>query len=91
MARATNRRQLVYASAAADLDAELIRIAALSIDELREVWRNIRKQDPPASLSKDLIARALAHRIQEERLGALSPSFANCWGRHSRRASLPGM
>ena len=54
---------------AADLNLELGRIAAMTIDELRELWRERRGQNPPEALSKDLIARALAHWRQEELLG----------------------
>src|SRR5271170_2366356 len=53
----------------ADLSAELECIAAMTIDELRELWRERRGQNPPEALSKDLIARALAHWRQEELLG----------------------
>ena len=53
----------------ADLNAELERTAAMTIDELRELWRQRRGQNPPEALSKDLIARALAHWRQEELLG----------------------
>src|SRR5271170_1152589 len=55
---------------AVDPNAELERIAAMTIDELRELWRQRRGRSPPEALSKDLIARALAHWRQEEQLGA---------------------
>jgi hypothetical protein len=44
----------------ADLGAELERIAAMTIDELRTLWRARSGQGPPESFSKDLVARALA-------------------------------
>ena len=44
--------------AVADLDAELGRIAAMTIDELRSLWRETRGREPPEALTKDLIARA---------------------------------
>jgi hypothetical protein len=52
-----------------DLDAELEGIGAMTIDELRELWRQRRGRNPPVALSKELIARALAHWRQEELLG----------------------
>ena len=45
----------------------------MSIDELREAWRLKSKDVPPPALSKDLLARLLAHRLQEEVLGGLEP------------------
>jgi hypothetical protein len=56
---------------AADLDAELERIATMTIDELRRLWRERSGQGPPECFSKDLIARALAYRLQEDHLGGL--------------------
>jgi hypothetical protein len=56
----------------ADLDAELDRISKLGVEELRALWRERRGQAPPEALSKDLIARVLAHWVQEERLGGLA-------------------
>jgi hypothetical protein len=43
----------------------------MSIDELRALWRDRKGQGPPKCFSKDLIARALAHRAQEEHVGGL--------------------
>jgi Protein of unknown function (DUF2924) len=75
MARSTARRQPAFPQAVAvlvDLDAELERIAKLGVEGLRALWRERRGQEPPEALSKDLIARALAHWLQEERLGGLA-------------------
>ncbi|HLW92528.1 MAG TPA: DUF2924 domain-containing protein [Roseiarcus sp.] len=55
----------------ADLGAELERIATMTIDELRTLWRARSGQGPPESFSKDLVARALAYRVQEQHLGGL--------------------
>lgn len=59
--------------AAADLDAELARLATLGVEALRALWREQKGQDPPKTASRDLMARALAHWLQEERLGGLRP------------------
>ena len=66
-------RQRASKVTASDLDAALARIAEMSIDELRETWRLRAKDTPPPALSKDLLARLLAHRLQEEVLGGLGP------------------
>jgi hypothetical protein len=65
-------RQAVATPAAAPLDAELDRIHALSLDELRALWRGLTRQNPPKALSRDLMARMLAYRIQEQTIGKLS-------------------
>lgn len=57
--------------AAWDLDAELARIATLTIDQLRDEWREFLGVDPPPALTKDLIARVLSYRLQEKVLGGL--------------------
>jgi len=58
---------------AADLEAELARIAAMKLAELRDLWQRRRGGDPPVALSRDMLARALGYWLQEERLGGLDP------------------
>jgi hypothetical protein len=48
------------------------RIGAMSIGELRGLWKESSGSEPPASFSKDLLARALAYRLQEQAYGGLS-------------------
>jgi hypothetical protein len=56
----------VWSSPAAltDFDAELARLATLNVAELRALWRDRTGRRPPEALSKDLLARALAHGLQ---------------------------
>ena len=75
--------------AATDLDAELGRIAAMTIDELRDFWRETRGREPPEALTKDLIARALAHFLQEERFGWLKPQLRKLLASFSGKGKLP--
>ena len=70
-ARRSGRRPLSR-SAVENLDAELDRIAALTIDRLRALWRETMGRPATDALWKHLIARALAHGLQEERLGGLN-------------------
>jgi hypothetical protein len=46
-------------------------LPALSPDELRNEWRRLYRNQPPR-LSRDLLVRAIAYRIQELRYGGLS-------------------
>ncbi len=59
------------AADAVDLNADLAGLARMSIDELRSRWRVQTGKPAPAGFSKDLIARALAYRLQEKHLGGL--------------------
>ena len=65
------------ASALAEsLDAELARIGEMNTEQLRGCWRETFASDPPAAFSKDLMARAICYRLQEEAFGGLSASTA---------------
>jgi hypothetical protein len=56
---------------AATLEAELERIAALGLDDLRSLWLRIAQNSAPRAFSRDLLARMIAYRVQEQRLGKL--------------------
>jgi Protein of unknown function (DUF2924) len=71
-ARRSDRRP-TSRSAGENLDAELDRIAALTIDRLRALWRETMRRPALDALSKDLLARALAYRLQEQSLNGLDP------------------
>jgi hypothetical protein len=64
-------QQPVATSAAQMLEAELDRIAALGLDEVRALWREMTQQNAPKALSRHLLARMIAYRVQEQRLGKL--------------------
>ena len=42
--------------------------------DLKERWRALYCTEPPRRISRDLLIRALAYRIQEQALGGLKPS-----------------
>jgi Protein of unknown function (DUF2924) len=42
--------------------------------DLKERWRVLYRTEPPRRISRDLLMRALAYRIQERALGGLRPS-----------------
>jgi hypothetical protein len=64
MNKALSRRE-AETLAAETLETELARIAALSLDDLRALWLKMTGQGVPRALSRDLLARMIAHRIQE--------------------------
>ena len=51
----------------------LARLPKLDIHELREEWRRLYKADVSPHLSRELVIRAVAYRIQEVALGGLRP------------------
>jgi len=51
----------------------LSRLPKLDIRELREEWRRLYKADASPHLSRELLIRAVAYRVQEVALGGLRP------------------
>ena len=56
------------------LDARLAALGGLGLDQLRGEWRRLHRVAPPARLSRDLLLRSIAHRLQEDALGGLRPA-----------------
>lgn len=57
-------------------EEELAAVAASSLDQLRPRFRAIFRVPVPDCLSRDLIARLIAHRLQEQHLGKLDRGVA---------------
>ena len=53
----------------------LSRLPQLDISELREEWCRLYKADTSPRLSRELLIRAVSHRMQEVALGALRPEL----------------
>ena len=51
----------------------LSRLPTLDIGELRQQWRGLYKTQAPRHLSRELLVRAVAYRMQELALGGLGP------------------
>ena len=51
----------------------LSRLPTLEIGELRQQWRGLYKTQAPPNLSRELLVRAVAYRMQELALGGLRP------------------
>jgi Protein of unknown function (DUF2924) len=49
----------------AAVEAEIAHLRSLALDALRRHWRLIFGRTPPADLSKDLLGRMIAWRLQE--------------------------
>src|SRR5262245_53520759 len=69
----------------AAIEAEIAHLRSLAFDALRQRWRMIFGRLPPAALSKDLLGRMIAWRLQERAFGGLdreSLSFLEGLARH---------
>ena len=51
----------------------LARLPELALSELRQQWRALYKSEPSPHLSRELLLRAVAYRMQEVALGGLRP------------------
>ena len=51
----------------------LARLPELALSELRQQWRTLYKSDASPHLSRELLLRAVAYRLQEVALGGLRP------------------
>ncbi len=60
----------------AAVEAEIAQLAGLDLEGLRARWRMVTGRKAPAHLSKSLLLRLLAYRIQANALGDLDPATA---------------
>jgi hypothetical protein len=54
--------------------AELGALTKLTVAELKEQWRSSYETKPPRRIGRELLARAIAYRLQERALRGLKPS-----------------
>jgi hypothetical protein len=73
----------------AAIEAEIAHLRSLAIDALRRHWRVIFGRMPPADLSKDLLGRMIAWRLQERAFGGLDRESLRFLDRFARQGSSP--
>ena len=66
------KRKISASSSALVREIEELQTATSA--NLKERWRALYRSEPPRRISRDLLIRALAYRIQEKALGGLKPS-----------------
>jgi hypothetical protein len=66
------RKQRLPNPTRAELGREIAALVARSTKELRLAWRNLHHTGPPLGLSRDLLIRGLADKLQEREYGGLS-------------------
>jgi len=52
----------------------LARLKSSSVAELKQQWKELYGSEPPHHISRELLTRAVAYRIQEQVYGGLKPS-----------------
>ena len=85
--RKTNMSRQPALPAAEALEAELARIGGLGLDELRALWRTMARRNPPPALSRDMLARMVAYKLQEQWLGKLNAGTRKLLDRLARGGS----
>jgi Protein of unknown function (DUF2924) len=55
-----------------EVETEIAALCGLETDRLRIEWRRLYRTEPPPRLSRDLLLRAIAYKIQERTHGCLS-------------------
>ena len=58
------------------IEAEIVRVRALGLDELRTLWRITFRSPPPPAFSKDLMTRFICWHIQEQAFAGIDPETA---------------
>jgi hypothetical protein len=72
----------------AAIEAEVDTVRSLGIDALRKRWRMMFGAIPPKGLTKDILGRMIAYRIQEEAFGGLDRETVKLLDRLARGEKL---
>jgi hypothetical protein len=57
-----------------DVSSSLARLPGLDTAALRAEWERLHRRPPPHDLTRDLLLRGIAHRLQEQAFGGLPPA-----------------
>ena len=74
MSRIENMRKMKSAREEGDLATTFAALEIQDVGTLRTAWRRLYRASPPDRISRDLLARAIGHRLQEVALGGLRPA-----------------
>src|SRR5437763_1733374 len=73
----------------ATIEAEIAHLRSVAIDALRRRWRVVFGRSAPAALSKDLLGRMIAWRLQEQAFGGLDRESLKFLDRLARHGGSP--
>ena len=74
------RRDRLHNQDLAEVDREIARLVDRSTQELRCAWRRLYHTGPPLGLSRDLIIRGLADKLQQRADGGPSRALSAAFG-----------
>lgn len=63
-----------FANSPETIMLRLARLKSSSVAELKQLWRELYGAEPPHHISRELLTRAVAYRIQEQVYGGLKPA-----------------
>ena len=69
------RKDRLRGLASAEVDGEIAGLVDQSTQELRRAWRRLHHISPPLGLSRDLIIRGLADKLQQRAHGGPTPAL----------------
>ncbi|MBR1270318.1 DUF2924 domain-containing protein [Bradyrhizobium sp. AUGA SZCCT0222] len=69
------------------VEAELDRLPAMPIADLRKCYRELFRTEPPKAFGPDLLRRSIAHTIQEKAYGGLPPTVRRLLAQMVKTAS----
>ena len=72
--RGTHARREIFPNRRRPIPQRLASLKSCSIAELKQQWRALYGSEPPHRISRELLTRAVAYRIQEQVRGGLKPS-----------------
>lgn len=72
------------------LTDEIVGLHELDTDALRTRWRELHGCEPVARMSRDLLIRAIAHRLQERACGELSKKARRAFVNHMQALEQTG-
>jgi Protein of unknown function (DUF2924) len=70
------------------VEAELDRLPAMTIADLRKRYRELFRAEPPKAFGPDLLRRSIAHTIQEKAYGGLPPTTRRLLDQMVKAASV---
>ena len=70
------------------VEAELDRLPAMPIADLRKRYRELFRAEPPKAFGPDLLRRSIAHTIQEKAYGGLPPTTRRLLDQMVKAASV---
>jgi hypothetical protein len=83
------RNHARHSTEPAAIEAEIAHLRSLATDALRRHWQVVFGRTPPADLSKNLLRRMIAWRLQERAFGGLDRESLRFLDRLARQGSPP--